>query len=227
MALKLITPPTIEPVTLDEVKEHCRIDSAEDDNFLNNLITVARQEAEKITRRQLITATWELRLDHFPGGCFIGSWSGDYSVNKKLVPGRNQSDTIYLPMPPLQSVTPIAPVVIGGVKYLDSAGVEKTLVENTDYMIDIYSEPGRITPCYGMVWPVTYQIPNAVRIVYKAGYGDTAASVPESIRSWIKAVVGTLYENRETVFVAPNTVNMVKLDFLDGLLDNYRVFGME
>lgn len=202
MALKLITPPAVEPVTLDEVKEHCRIDGATDDNLLNSLITVARQEAEKVTRRQLITATWELRLDKFP-------------------------EIIYLPMPPLQSVTPIAPVVIGGVKYLDSSGIEQTLTENTDYMIDIYSEPGRITPCYGEVWPTIYPVINAVRIVYKAGYGDAATSVPEPIKNWIKIVVGTLYENRENIFVAPNTVNMVELKFLDGLLDDFRAWPME
>lgn len=228
MALKLITAPTIEPVTLEEIKEHCRIDGAEDDNLLTSLITVARQEAEKITRRQLITATWELRLDHFPGGCFIGSGNtNQLSYSKKLIPGRGDSQTIYLPMPPLQSVTPIAPVVIGGVKYLDYAGVEQTLVEDTDYMIDTYSEPGRITPCYGEVWPVTYPVIGAVRIVYKAGYGDTAATVPESIRNWIKAFAGALYENRETVLVSSGTASSVKMDFLDGLLDNYRIFGME
>lgn len=195
MALKLITSPDIEPVTLAEIKVFARLGTdTTEDSLIESLIIAARQEAEKITRRQLITATWELRLDEFP-------------------------ETIYLPMPPLKSVTSI--------KYLDNANVEQTLIENTDYLVDTYSEPARISLPFGMVWPVTYPVKNAVRIRFIAGYGDDATDIPESIRSWIKAVVGTLYENRETVFVAPNTVNMVKLDFLDGLLDNYRVFGME
>jgi len=125
-------------------------------------------------------------------------------------------ETIYLPMPPLQSVAPIAPVVIGGVKYLDAAGVEQTLTENTDYLVDTYSEPGRITPAYGEVWPPIYPVPNAVRIVYKAGYGDAATSVPAAIKNWIKAMVGSLWENRETAVVTPSTLTLVNLGFLDG-----------
>jgi len=204
MALKLITAPTVEPVSLEEARLFLRIDSdpGEEDALIASMITAARQEAEKITRRQLITATWELRLDYFP-------------------------ETIYLPMPPLQSVAPIAPVVIGGVKYLDAAGVEQTLTENTDYLVDTYSEPGRITPAYGEVWPPIYPVPNAVRIVYKAGYGDAATSVPAAIKNWIKAMVGSLWENRETAVVTPSTLTLVNLGFLDGLLDNYRVFGVD
>lgn len=219
-ALKLITPPAIEPVALSDMMNFSRIDTDADVITMEAMITVARQEAEKITRRQLITATWELRLDYFPGGTFIGADSGhQLRPTKRLVPGKGDAQTIYLPMPPLQSVTTV--------KYLDYANVEQTLVENTDYLVDTYSEPARITPCYGEVWPVTYPVVNAVRIRFVAGYGDADTDVPESIRSYIKALSGTLYENRETVFVAPNTVNMVKLDFLEGLLDNYRIFGME
>lgn len=194
MALKLITPPAVEPISLEEMMNFSRIDSDADVITMQAMITTARQEAEKITRRQLNTATWELRLDRFP-------------------------ETIYLPVPPLQSVT--------SVKYLDSAGTEQTLTENTDYLVDSDSEPGRITPAYGMVWPTIYPVPNTVRVRFVAGYGDEDTDVPESVRQWIKAMAGTLYENRETIFVAPNTVNMVEIKFLDGLLDNYRVFGME
>lgn len=220
MALKLITPPATEPIALSDMMNFSRIDVDADVITMQAMITTAREEAEKITRRQLITATWEYRLDHFPGGCFIGSGPNNFfDYSKKLIPGRGQSDAIYLPMPPLQSVT--------SVKYLDYANVEQTLVEDTDYLVDTYSEPARITPRYGMVWPVTYPVVGAVRIRFVAGYGNNDTDVPQSIRNWISAMAGTLYENRETVFVAPNTVNMVELKFLDGLLDNYRVHMLE
>ena len=222
-ALKLISPPAIEPIALADMMNFSRIDSDADVITMATMITAARQEAEKITRRQLITATWELRLDKFPYSD-LGYTSGSLhnygrGIRNELIPGRGHTQAIYLPMPPLQSVITV--------KYLDTANIERTLVENTDYLIDIYSEPARITPNYGYVWPPTYLVMNAVRIQFIAGYGDDDTDVPESIRSWIKAMAGTLYENRETVFVAPNTVNMVKLDFLDGLLDNFRIFGIE
>lgn len=194
MALRIVTAPITEPISLSEMKNFSRIDVDDDVDTMLSMITAARQEAEKITRRQLITATWELRLDAFP-------------------------ETIYLPMPPLQSVT--------SVKYLDYSGTEKTLVLNTDYLVDSYSEPARITPCYGQVWPVTYPVVNAVRIVFIAGYGDKASDVPQSINNWILAFAGNLYEHRETDVVANITQAYTHIQFLDGLLDNYRVFGME
>ena len=95
MALKLITPPASEPIGISDAMNYARIDADADVVTLTGMITAARQEAEKITRRQLITASWELRLD-----CF--------------------RETIFLPMPPLQSVATV--------KYLDTGGTERILV---------------------------------------------------------------------------------------------------
>jgi uncharacterized phiE125 gp8 family phage protein len=194
MALKLITPPVTEPIALEDAMNFCRIDSDADVVTMGLMITTARLEAEKITRRQLITATWEFRLDAFPG-------------------------TIYLPMPPLQSVT--------SVKYLDAAGVEQTLVENTDYLVDSYSEPARITLAYGATWPPTYPVVNAVRIQFVSGYGVADSDVPESIRHWILLFIGALYENRESDIISNVAQAYTHLKFIDGLLDSYRVWPME
>lgn len=197
MALKLITPPTIEPVSITDMANYARIDADPDSITLATMITTARVEAEKITRRQLITATWEYVLDFFPSG----------------------SQIIYLPMPRLQSVT--------SVKYLDSSGVEKTLVANTDYLVDADSEPARITPGMGLIWPVTYPVVNTVRIRFVSGYGATKDDVPQSIRNWIMAFAASLYENRETEIVANITQAYTHIQFFDGLLADYRVFGLE
>ena len=64
----LVTGPAAEPVTMAEVKLHLRIDDNADDVLLGALITTARQHAENITRRSLVTQTWKLVLDHFPAG---------------------------------------------------------------------------------------------------------------------------------------------------------------
>lgn len=70
-ALKLITPPASEPVTLQEAKNHLRVDVSDDDSLISTLITVARQKAEEFTRRSLITQTWELSLDGFQGIVYL------------------------------------------------------------------------------------------------------------------------------------------------------------
>lgn len=66
MALKLVTGPAEEPITLAEAKSHCRIDFTDDDTLLAGLIIAARNQAEAITRRALVTQTWDLLLDRFP-----------------------------------------------------------------------------------------------------------------------------------------------------------------
>lgn len=66
MSLKLITAPAAEPVTLAEAKLHLRIDVTDEDSYVTALIQAAREHAEHITERALVTQTWELALDAFP-----------------------------------------------------------------------------------------------------------------------------------------------------------------
>lgn len=82
MYLRLVTPPTIEPVTLEEAKLHLRVDGTEEDNLITALITAARQKAEDYTRRAFITQTREFALDSACG-------------------------VLYLPRPPVQAVEAI------------------------------------------------------------------------------------------------------------------------
>jgi len=66
MTIKLITAPAAEPVTLTEAKLHLRVDHSTDDDLITALIAAARQKAEHLTGRSLITQTWERVLDAFP-----------------------------------------------------------------------------------------------------------------------------------------------------------------
>lgn len=64
--LVLVTPPAEEPVTLEEAKLHLRLDTTAEDSLISALIVAAREYVEMYTRRQLVTATWELSLDAWP-----------------------------------------------------------------------------------------------------------------------------------------------------------------
>lgn len=57
--MRRIVNPEVEPLTVEEVKEHLRIDGNEEDALLNGMITAARQLAEEETGRAFITQTWE------------------------------------------------------------------------------------------------------------------------------------------------------------------------
>lgn len=62
---RVSTEPTIEPVTLAEVKQHLRVDDTFDDDYLTTLIIVARRAVENYIERQLITATITATLPFF------------------------------------------------------------------------------------------------------------------------------------------------------------------
>lgn len=62
----LITDATSEPITLNEVRNHLRIDGIDYDAILTPLIKTARQIAEKTTGRDMINKTWRTYLDCFP-----------------------------------------------------------------------------------------------------------------------------------------------------------------
>ena len=66
MGLKLITAPSVEPLTLADAKLHLRVDGTDEDTLITALIAAARQYAEHTTERSLITQTWELAVDAFP-----------------------------------------------------------------------------------------------------------------------------------------------------------------
>lgn len=67
MILVLKTAPAAEPLSLQEALLHCRIDHAEENTLISNLITTARQYVEELCG-PLITQTWEQYEDGWPAG---------------------------------------------------------------------------------------------------------------------------------------------------------------
>ncbi len=67
MSSILLTPPAVEPVTLAEAKAYLRVEHDDDDDVISALIAAARIHVEAQTRRALITQTWRLRRDVWPG----------------------------------------------------------------------------------------------------------------------------------------------------------------
>lgn len=65
MAEKLITAPTVEPLTLAEAKAHMRVTISAEDALITSLIVAARDLCERETGRALLAQTWELSLDGF------------------------------------------------------------------------------------------------------------------------------------------------------------------
>lgn len=132
--------------------------------------------------------------------------------------------TMYLDsFPPVIHLTPLPLDSITSVAYLDSTGASQTLTAVTDYRISNASDgfPPRLTPAYGTSWPSTYDVTDAVTIVYKVGYGAAASSVPDGIKTAIKMLVAHWYEYR-TPGMAGAAVNSVPWT-VEAILDPFRV----
>ena len=204
MPMQLITPPAGEPVSLEEAKLHLRVDFDDDDALIQMLISSARQAAETITNRQLMTARWKLVMDSFPGPSLMGVPAGQPFT----LPGH----AILIPKSPVLNVVAI--------NYLDMNSVQQTMPA-VNYTVDAACEPARITPIFGQIWPIPLPQIGSVSVTFDAGYGD-ASAVPQGIKSWIKLRVASLYTYREEV-VAPSRGRIETLQFVDGLLDPYKV----
>lgn len=59
--LQLVEPPTMEPLTLAEAKAYLYESGTGQDAVITRLIRTAREMAEQITRRALLSQVWELR----------------------------------------------------------------------------------------------------------------------------------------------------------------------
>jgi uncharacterized phiE125 gp8 family phage protein len=115
--------------------------------------------------------------------------------------------SIELQFPPLVSVQTI--------KYYDTNGVLQ-VVNSADYFLDKVSEPGWVSPAYGLVWPDTQERINAVVVDYTAGY----TTLPEDLRVWMLLAIGFLYQNRSTANIGSSVTD---LKFADGMLDTYKI----
>jgi len=69
------------------------------------------------------------------------------------------------------------------------------------YIVDKISEPARLFPGLGNTgpagnWPQCLHVPSAVQIHFHAGFGPTAADVPQNCVTAIMQTVADAYENR-------------------------------
>jgi uncharacterized phiE125 gp8 family phage protein len=181
--LTLITPPTVEPLTVDEVKTYLRLDcitDTEEDAYIQSLITVAREWCEGYQKRAYITQTWEVSLQEFP------------EDHTDTLNNYTQSNVIEIPKGCLQSINSFT--------YKDIYGNVKILTENIDYIVSTRGILGKVCPPYARIFPVSPLWPlDPIIINYTCGYGDDATKVPTKAKQAMYLLIGHWYENRVPV----------------------------
>lgn len=160
-------------VPLGDLKTQLRLPidlTITEEDLLTQFGLAAEEAVEAELGVALLTQSWELRLDAFP------CWE------------------IRLPRPSVGR-TGSSLSSVDEVRYVDADGMTRVLAPST-YVVDGSARPGRIHPDYGLVWPTTRGVPNAVTVAYVVGRA-TADEVPAMVRAAVRLAVGDLNENRE------------------------------
>jgi hypothetical protein len=196
--LELVTPPATEPVSRDEAKAHARIEVSADDDLIDAYIAAARQMVEQFTGRALITQTWKLTLDCWPGAKADDWWDGAREGAISMLEGSE----IELCKAPFRAIT--------SVNTYDESN-NATLWASSNY----YAAPqaggfGRLVKVYGSTWPTLVRDKAAIAIAFTAGYGANASDVPMALRQAVKIMVAWWYENRDVKDIPQAATNLMR-----------------
>jgi uncharacterized phiE125 gp8 family phage protein len=71
MPLILTAGPAAEPISLEDAKLHARVDGDSEDLLIGSLLLAARLHIERSLDLALISQSWSLYLDHWPGASFV------------------------------------------------------------------------------------------------------------------------------------------------------------
>lgn len=160
------TSPGSEPITTAEAKTHMRVTHSSEDTLIASLITAARSYIEQLCNRPLINRTFTLKLDRFP------------SYNEIVLPSGKAS-------------------AVSSITYVDQTGATQTL-SASNYTLEGDRLPSSIVlnPTNATSWPTTRYEKSitSVTVSYTAGFGATAASVPQPIKQAILMTVAYWYD---------------------------------
>ena len=212
MSVTVIRPPAFEPISLEQARQHLRVDvypgspgGHPDDDLITRAIVAARERAEEITRRALV----EQGLRMVAPGFYPDAWP------------RTSLRGIDLLRPPLISVDQVS--------YYDDANTLH-VVDPADYFVEETQPVHRLRWASDFAYPCTYVRSDAVRVDYTAGYAgtaspvadqaDAASGIPASIINGMLLLVGDMYEHREATLVG---LSAVVLAAADALFESKRV----
>ena len=173
----VITGPTKEPVSTEEVRVHLNIDELDDlkandqqEDKLTSFIKAARFYMEATCGRTIHEQTLELVLHRWPA----------------------EREIILPRATPLIDITSLA--------YKDSTEASST-VAASEYIADVDQTPGRLVLGYGKSWPsATLSPASPIKVRYRAGIATSSpvAECGDEIKTPILLLVGGMWENRES-----------------------------
>ncbi|MGL5785159.1 MAG: head-tail connector protein [Alphaproteobacteria bacterium] len=194
MTLRVVTPPTAEPLTLAEVKLNLRVDHADEDALIQGFIAAARRRAEWLTDRHLMPTQLEQVLDAFPAS----------HLALDTAPVTAVEWVRYLDSTGTQQTVPNTAYVLDDARepswlLLASGGAWPAATGSNSVRVRFWSG---------------YAAPGATDAAAQA-------AVPADIKAWMHLAIGTLYRQRETYITG--TAVEIPGGFHARLLDEHRL----
>jgi hypothetical protein len=194
---QLIVPPAVEPISLQEAQQHLRIDSLDDADYVQSLITVARQTLEQWCWSSFIQQTWQYWWNRFWWKMFLPRPPVRVGFNPVVNPGD--------PMRPLQNTN------CGGVSYvgyllpqaISEAPSAYVTLPTTVWETSKENELPFLRMAYLQTFPVTRGYRDDVTAIVVSGYGPKPSDVPMPLRQAMKLLIAYLYANRGEVPALP------------------------
>ncbi len=166
MTIIELTPPTVEPLTLVEIRAHLRLDTEEEDALLSALAIVAREHLERETGLVLAERNFRLCLDDWPA-----------------------DGIVTIPRGPVRVVT--------AVTVYDGEG-EPQAVDLDGHLLDGQARPARL-------WlrdvPQPGRAMNGIEVEFSAGFGESGADLPETLKRAMLLHVAAMFACRGVVAV--------------------------
>ncbi len=198
MGLRQITAPTAAPISIAEAKAHCHIDDDSQDAYIGGLILAATHF-----------------VDGPKGRLSAALMPQTWQITLRELPACG----FKIPLPPLLGVLEI--------RYFDCENVDHIL-PSADYIVIADTEPGAVEPAPGVRWPAVAARPDAVRVVFRAGYEGAEDDsppgpngVPPRIKQAMLLLIGHWFHNREAS--APSSTAALPLG-VEALLGDHQVY---
>ena len=189
-------------ISLDEARAHLKVEHNDEDLMINAWINAATGNAEHIT----------------------GTRIAQKQITKKF-PAFSSEMQLEWPL-----------ISVDQIKYIDTNGVEQTLYDtiNTPNITSSVFQVVKkwqaglslgkpyLTTAYDQSWPDSRIQPEAVTVVYTAGYASN--SIPDDIRSALLLLIGHLYKNRETT-VTGTIISDLPFGYVE-LLQSHKIYSL-
>lgn len=189
----VLTPPTAEPVSVDDVKRWLRIDFSDDDELISELISDARRYCENLMRRSLAVQTIQLiqEFDHVAAGDISGPVDVGYDTwrlaERPDIPlFGNALIRLQCLMGPVISLTTVEYQLtrMDEPEWTTLATPDNS--GNPTYRLDNYADPNEVNI-------FTILAATRFRLTFQAGY----TTLPPDMRSKMRRLISFMYDNRE------------------------------